>query len=262
VLSAPDPHGWSGTVPSWLGDPASRGLARFVDHTLLRPDATEADIREAASEGRALGAASVCVNGRWVRTVAEVLAGSPVLACAVVGFPLGAMASEMKAREAAQAVADGAREIDMVQSIGDAKAGAWSAVAADIAAVRKATMGAVLKVILETALLPAEVVVEACFVAQDAGADFVKSSTGFSAAGGATEHAVRLMRRAVGDAFGVKASGSIRSGEMAIRMLAAGANRLGMSGTAALGPLAGPGAPTLREIFAQLPDPAPGPAGY
>ena len=262
VLAVPDSHEWPGTVPSWLGDPAVRGLAGFIDHTLLRPDATEADIREVAEEGRGMAVASVCVNGRWVRMVSELLRGSKVCTCAVVGFPLGAMAESVKADEARRAVDDGASEIDMVQGIGLAKAGDWAAVARDIAMVRKATEGAMLKVILESALLPAATVVEACFVAQDAGADFVKTSTGFSSAGGATEHAVRIMRRAVGDRFGVKASGGVRSAEMAIRMLAAGANRLGMSGTAALGALAGAGAPPLSEIFARLPDPAPPPAGY
>lgn len=262
VLAVPDSHEWPGTVPAWLGDPASRGLARFVDHTLLRPDATEADIRQVAMEGQSLGVAAVCVNGRWVRLVAELLRGSPVRTCAVVGFPLGAMSGVVKADEARRALDDGASEIDMVQSIGDAKAGAWSSVAQDIALVRTASQGAVLKVILETAILPAATTVEACFVAREAGADFVKTSTGFSAAGGATEHAVRIMRRALGKDMGVKASGGVRSAEMAIRMLAAGANRLGMSATETLGALAGGDAPTLAEIFARLPDPAPAPAGY
>jgi deoxyribose-phosphate aldolase len=261
VLALPEPHGWSGTVPAWLGMPSARGLAPFVDHTLLRPDATEHDILQVAHEGRTLGVTSVCVNGRWVRAVAEVLRGSPVAACAVVGFPLGAMTSRIKAEEAAHAVADGAREVDMVQSIGEARSGAWLAVAADVALVRRNTEGVVLKVILETALLSPEAIVAASLVAQDAGADFVKTSTGFAAAGGATEHAVGLMRRAVGPTFGVKASGGIRSAEIAIRMLAAGANRLGMSGTAVLGALLGAGAPTLPEIFARVPDPAPAPAG-
>lgn len=235
-------------MPSWLGDPSARGLARFVDHTLLRADATEAEVRAVAREGLALGAASVCVNGCWVRLVARVLEGSGVRTCAVVGFPLGATASVAKAHEAAQAVGDGAQEIDMVQALGHAKAGAWAQVASDIAAVRAASGNAVLKVILETALLEDDAVVAACLVAGEAGADYVKTSTGFHAAGGATEHAVRLMRRAVGATMGVKASGGIRSADAALAMLSAGANRLGMSSTAALGHLVGPGAPALADM--------------
>lgn len=248
TLAATDPPARPGAVPPWLGDPMARGLARFVDHTLLRADATEAEIRAVAHEGRALGVASVCVNGRWVRTVARALEGSPVRTCAVVGFPLGAMASGPKVGEAQQALAEGAHEVDMVQSLGDARAGAWAAVAADISAVRRATEGAVLKVILETALLNDEEVVAASLVAQEAGADFVKTSTGFSAAGGATEQAVRLMRRSVGAQLGVKASGGIRTAAAALAMLAAGASRLGMSSTSALGALVGPEAPTLAEM--------------
>ncbi len=248
MLAAPDVPRTPGAVPSWLGDPSARGLARFVDHTLLRPDATEAQVRAVAQEGLALGVASVCVNGCWVRLVARILEGSAVRTCAVVGFPLGATASVAKAHEAARAVGDGAQEIDMVQALGHAQAGAWAQVAADMAAVRAACGNAALKVILETAILDDEAIVAACFVARDAGADYVKTSTGFHAAGGATEHAVRLMRRTVGAAMGVKASGGIRSAEAAIAMLAAGANRLGMSSTAALGTLVGPGAPALGDM--------------
>lgn len=250
----PDQHAWAGTVPPWLhAAPGMRGIQRYIDHTLLRPEATREDIDRVAEEGKRLDVASVCVNGRWVSRVREVLEGSPVKVCAVVGFPLGAMRPEAMALEAGHAIEDGAREVDMVMSLGDARAGDWDAVRRGIMAVRSVTKGLVLKVILETAVLTPEVYVEASFVARELGADFIKTSTGFSAAGGATEHAVRLMRRAVGNDFGVKASGGVRNAAQAIRMLAAGANRLGMSGTAEMARLLGPGAPLLEEIFAEAP---------
>lgn len=250
-------------MPAWLhAAPGTHGIQGFIDHTLLRPEATAQDIDRVAEEGRRFGVAAVCVNGRWVTRVRQALEGSPVKPCAVVGFPLGAMRPEAKAAEAAHAIADGAAEIDMVLSIGDARAGDWAAVRRGIEAVRAATPGAILKVILETAVLAPEVFVEAAFLAKDLGADFIKTSTGFSSAGGATERAVRLMRRTVGDDFGVKASGGVRSAEMAIRMLAAGANRLGMSSTPELAAVLGPGAPTLEELFAKPPEPAAAPGGY
>lgn len=150
----------------------------------------------------------------------------------------------------------------MVMSLGEAKAGHWELVGKDIAAVIAAVGKVPVKVILETALLSPAEIVEASLVAVDAGAAFVKTSSGFHGAGGATEAAVRLMRRTVGDQAGVKASGGVRSAEMAIRFLAAGANRLGMSATSDLAAILGPGAPTLTELFAKVPDPAPAPPGY
>ncbi len=263
VLAIPDQHPWAGTVPAWLkAAPGTRGIQGFIDHTLLRPEATRHDIEKVAEEGKRFGVAAVCVNGRWVTLVSEILKGTSVKVCAVVGFPLGAMRPEAKASEAAHAIADGASEIDMVLSIGDARAGEWAAVRRGIEAVRAATEGRILKVILETAVLAPEVFVEAAFLAKDLGADFIKTSTGFSSAGGATERAVRLMRRAVGDDFGVKASGGVRTAEMAIRMLAAGANRLGMSSTPDIAAVLGPNAPTLEELFASPPEPSAAPVGF
>lgn len=262
ILAIPDAHTWTGEVPAWLGDPSQRGIAAFIDHTLLRPEATPDEIDHAARQGRELGAASVCINGRWVTRVRGVLEGSAVKTCAVIGFPLGAMATSVKADEARQAVADGATELDMVMSLGDAKAGHWDLVAKDIAAVVAAAGKVPVKAILETAVLAPADIVQASLVAMDSGVAFVKTSSGFHGGGGATEPAVRLMRRSVGSAIGVKASGGVRSSEMAIRFLAAGANRLGTSMTSEMAAIIGPEAPTLADLFAKLPDPAPAPAGY
>ena len=207
-------------------------------------------MRHLADEGRALGVVGVCVDGAWTPLVRERLEGSPVRTVVVVGFPHGAMATPAKAFEAWQAVHDGADELDMVMSLGRAKAGEWDAVRDDIAAVVEAGAGTPVKVILETILLEPIEIVEACLVAVEAGAEFVKTSTGFYPAGGTREAAVRLMRRAVGDDFGVKASGGVRSAEAAIRMLAAGANRIGTSSAGAtLGIALGLGAAFLASML-------------
>ena len=262
ILALPDQHAWTGSVPSWLGDPSQRGIGAFIDHTLLKAEAMPAEIDHAAQVARELGTATVCINGRYVERVRKALEGSAVKTCAVVGFPLGAMATSVKADETKQAIADGAVEIDVVMSLGEAKAGHWDQVAKDIAAVITAAGKVPVKVILETAVLSPAEIVEASLIAVDAGAAFVKTSSGFHGAGGATEPAVRLMRRTVGSRLGVKASGGVRSSEMAIRFLAAGANRLGCSATLEMTAIVGPGAPPLSELFAKLPDPAPAPPGY
>lgn len=209
-------------------------LAAAIDHTLLRPEATAADIRALAAEARAHRFAAACVNSVWVPLVADLLAGSGVRVAAVAGFPLGAMATAAKAAETRIAVAAGATEIDMVISLGHAKAGQWEAVEDDIRAVVEAAGGAAVKAILETAALTPEETVRACEAARAAGAAFVKTSTGFHPAGGATVEAVRLMRATVGPAMGVKASGGIRTLAAALAMLEAGANRLGTSSGVAL----------------------------
>lgn len=262
ILALPDPHAWTGSVPSWLGDPSQRGIGAFIDHTLLKAEAMPSEIDHAAQVARELGTAAVCVNGRYVERVRKALEGSAVKTCAVVGFPLGAMATSVKADEAKQAIADGAVEIDMVMSLGEARAGHWDLVAKDIGAVITAAGKVPVKVILETALMGPAEIVQASLVAMDAGAAFVKTSSGFHGAGGAMENAVRLMRRTVGETFGVKASGGVRTNEMAIRFLAAGANRLGCSATSEMTAIVGPGAPSLTELFAKLPDPAPAPEGF
>lgn len=252
IVEAPDPGTVHGVVPAWLGPGAAdaRGLASFLDHTLLAPDADAPHVLRVAAEGRALGAAGVCVAGSWTRLVREELAGSSVRTVVVVGFPHGATTTAVKAFEARQAVEDGAAELDMVMALGRAKGGEWDAVHDDIAAVVAAAPGVPVKVILETILLEPHQIVEACLVAVEAGAQFVKTSTGTITSGGARESSVRLMRRAVRDAIGVKASGGIRSLEVALRMLSAGANRIGTSSAPAMLAELGTPVPTLAQLFA------------
>ena len=206
----------------------SQELAKTIDHTLLKPDATAAQIRKICDEAKAYRFASVCVNPSRIALVAKELEGTDVTPCCVVGFPLGAIPSESKAAEAAVAVKNGAREIDMVIDIGAAKDGDWARVEADIAAVKAACGEAKLKVIIETCLLTDDEKVQACLAAKRANADFVKTSTGFST-GGATVEDVRLMRRTVGPDMGVKASGGIHNRAEALAMLEAGATRFGAS---------------------------------
>lgn len=210
--------------------PTSDAIARLIDHTVLKPDASEADIVRACREALDYGFASVCVNPYYVPLVADMLRGSKVLTCTVVGFPLGANMPETKAAEAARALADGAREIDMVINVGAVKSARYDWVRHDIeqvvAAARRGE--AIVKVILETALLSDEEKVIACEIARDGGAAFVKTSTGFGP-GGATTDDVALMRRVVGAAMGVKASGGIGSRRDAAAMIAAGATRIGAS---------------------------------
>ncbi len=208
-------------------------LARLIDHTVLKPETTEADVRALCAEARTNCFASVCISPVWVPVAAEALAGATSVVCTVVGFPSGAVRTVVKAYETEVAVADGAMEIDMVISIGRLKSEQYDAVEEDIRAVVAAAQGRTTKVILETALLTDEEKVVACVLAQNAGADFVKTSTGF-ASGGASPQDVALMRRVVGPAMGVKASGGIRSLEDAQTMVDAGASRLGASASVAI----------------------------
>ena len=212
---------------------STAAFASFFDHTLLKPDASPRQIETLCQEARALGAASVCVNPCYVPLAAQLLSNTAVRVCTVVGFPLGATTSAQKAYEAATVQDAGAQEVDMVLNVGFLKAGDVAAVGADIAQVRAAVRDATLKVILETCLLSQDEIVTACRLAQAAGADFVKTSTGFST-GGATAEAVALMRRAVGPDMGVKAAGGIRTLDDALRLLEAGANRLGCSASVAI----------------------------
>lgn len=208
--------------------------SKVFDHTLLKADATREQIEKVCEEARRYGFASVCVNGFYTALAAEKLKGSGVKTCTVVGFPLGQMSTRAKCSEAAFAVEDGAQEIDMVINIGALKEHDDDTVLADIAAVKKAcTADVVLKVIIETCLLTEEEKVRACRLAVKAGADFVKTSTGFST-GGATPEDVALMRRTVGEHIGVKASGGIRDTACAQAMLDAGASRLGTSATVSI----------------------------
>ena len=205
-------------------------LAQTVDHTLLKPEATDAQVAALVAEAAELGAFSVCVSPS--RLPLQVPAGLAV--CTVVGFPSGAHASAVKAAEAAQAVRDGATEVDMVIDLGRARAGDWAAVEADVAAVKEACGDVLLKVIVESAALDAEQLVQACRASEAGGAQYVKTSTGFHPSGGASVEAVRTMRETVGDRLGVKASGGIRDTATALAMLDAGASRLGLSGTRAV----------------------------
>lgn len=203
-------------------------IAKIIDHTLLKPDAGPEQVRRLCREARTFGFASVCVNPCHVRFAAACLKNTGVKTGTVAGFPLGASASRIKAAEARAAVADGADEIDMVMNIGALKARDFEAVRADIRAVRVAAKGKVLKVILETCLLERAEIVRACRIARGEGADFVKTSTGFSS-GGATVAAVKLMRGVVGPDAGVKASGGIKTLDQALALVRAGATRIGSS---------------------------------
>lgn len=209
-------------------------LARYIDHTLLRPEAATSAFDKLCQEALQHRFYSVCVNSCRVAYVARKLQGTGVKVCAVVGFPLGAMTSRSKAFEAREAIADGAAEIDMVINVGLLKSGDLAGVEEDIRAVRRATRGTtVLKAILETALLTQDEKLIACELAKKAGADFVKTCTGFSG-GAASVEDVALMRRAVGPEMGVKASGGVRTYQGALALVAAGANRLGCSASVAI----------------------------
>ena len=205
-------------------------LARYVDHTLLSPTATAAEVAALAAEAAALGTYSICVSPAMLPVTAD-----GVLVATVCGFPSGKHTPATKAAEAAESVALGADEVDMVIDLGLLKAGRPDATQAEIAAVRAAVPAPkVLKVIIESAALTDAEIVAACQAAEAAGADFVKTSTGYHPAGGASVHAVQLMRATVGDRLGVKASGGIRDWASAVAMIEAGATRLGLSGTAAV----------------------------
>jgi deoxyribose-phosphate aldolase len=218
-------------LTSQLGSiPEDPDIASMIDHTLLKPDATADQIAQLCYEARKYKFASVCINPTHVKLCAKLLQGTQVKVCTVIGFPLGASAPEVKAFEAQTALKDGATEIDMVINIGALKAGDLTLVARDIHEVVLVghTAGAIVKVIIETSLLTDEEKVTACLLSKEAGADFVKTSTGFSG-GGATVADVNLMRRVVGPEMGVKASGGVRDFEDARNMVKAGATRLGAS---------------------------------
>jgi deoxyribose-phosphate aldolase len=209
-------------------------LSPLIDHTLLKPEATGSQVEALCVEALEHGFASVCVNPIWVPLAASLLKGRSVRTSTVVGFPLGAVASRVKALEAEIAQQEGAQEVDMVLALGAVKAGDWKTVQRDLEVMRSATpKPTVLKVILETCLLDEVEMARACELACEAGLDFVKTSTGFST-GGATEADVILLRRQVGTSLGVKASGGIRTYEAALRMVCAGATRLGLSASVAV----------------------------
>ena len=204
-------------------------LAKYIDHTLLKPESTREDILRICEEAKHYGTASVCVNPFWIGFVAEQLKESDVKPCCVIGFPLGATPACVKAFETEKAVSDGAKEVDMVINVGALRGGEYETVLNDIKAVVNAAKGkALVKVIIETCLLTDEQKVIACKLAKEAGADYVKTSTGFST-GGAKVEDIRLMRETVGAEMGVKASGGVRTKADAEAMIAAGASRIGAS---------------------------------
>lgn len=252
------------SLPPWLQPHADSSLAELIDHTLLKPEAGADEIARLCDEAVRLGLGTVCVNGQWVVAAARRLSGtasrrvsgassiaavltaadtleipsiSRVRLAAVVGFPLGATGPRVKAAETLMAVADGATEIDVVQSLGWARDGAWKLLESELRAVVESAQGHVVKVILETAALSTVEIEESCQAAVAAGAMFVKTSTGFHARGGATLEAVAQMRRCVGDGIGVKASGGVRTADDAVRMLFAGADRIGTSAAATWDPV-------------------------
>ncbi|EHJ01360.1 Deoxyribose-phosphate aldolase [Clostridium sp. DL-VIII] len=209
-------------------------IARYIDHTILKPEATAEDVKRLCLEAKEYNFASVCVNTCYTKLVSTELAGSSVKTCVVVGFPLGAMTKEAKAFETTEAIKNGANEIDMVINVGALKAKNYDCLKEDIEAVVNAAAGrAIVKVIIETCLLTDEEKVKACEISKEAKADFVKTSTGFSS-GGATKEDIALMRKTVGPDMGVKASGGIRDFKTAMDMINAGASRIGASASIAI----------------------------
>lgn len=223
-----DRIGTDGTVSANFGE-----IARRIDHTLLKPEATRADLVKLCEEARTHKFASVCVNTTWVPLCVDLLRGSGVMTICVIGFPLGAAMTSAKVAETRAAIAAGAEEIDMVINIGQLKGGEHEKVFDDIRAVVQACAGRPLKVILETHMLSREEKIAACAISKAAGAAFVKTSTGFSG-GGATADDIALMRSVVGPDMGVKASGGVRTADDARKMIAAGADRLGASASVAI----------------------------
>ena len=208
-------------------------LAKFVDHTLLKPEATADDVIALCNEANELGVFSVCVSPSFV-SLAKTTVSSGVAVATVCGFPSGKHETEIKVAEAALSVAQGVDEVDMVIDVGRGIMGDWDYVQSQITAVRKVTQGKVLKVILETAALNDDQIKNACLASDFGGADFVKTSTGFHPAGGAELRAIEIMQKTVGGRLGIKASGGIRTAEFALELIQAGATRLGLSGTRAV----------------------------
>jgi len=228
-----------------------RRIADFVDHTLLKAEATRAEVLKLCAEAKQHRFAAVCVNGTWIALCARELEGTDVGLASVVGFPLGAMTSRAKAAEAREAVASGANEIDMVVALGRLKSGEWGYVEDDIRAVVEASKPGIVKVIIESSNLTQDEIIKASALSKEAGAHFVKTSTGFHASGGASVEAVRLMRLVVGDALEVKASGGVRDCQTALAMIAAGASRIGTSSGVGMVTCLGPGPLPLAELLRQ-----------
>lgn len=246
ISPQPAPHG---APPGVRYVAANARIADFIDHTLLKAEATQSEVDSLCDEAREHRFAAVCVNPSWVRTCASRLSGSGVAIATVVGFPLGATSSAVKRYETEVAVADGATEIDMVAAVGRIRSADWNYVADDIAAVVAAAGGHVVKVIVESAVLTPVELIKACAIAREMGANYVKTSTGFHAAGGATAEAIALMRLVVGDALGVKASGGVRDCETALKMIANGATRIGTSSGVSMAKCLGPGPLPVGDLL-------------
>ena len=244
---------WRGPrmLAAWTPAAGARRVADFVDHTLLKPEATRKDILKLCAEAREHRFAAVCVNPSWVELCAGELSGTRVAVASVCGFPLGATTPRAKASEAGEVVSRGAGEVDMVAALGRIKGGEWGYVEDDVRAVVEASRGALVKVIIESAILTPEEIVKASAVVKLAGGHFVKTSTGFHAAGGATVDAVRLMRLAVGDDLGVKAAGGVRDCATALAMIGAGASRIGTSSGVSFVGCLGPEPLSLAELLKQ-----------
>lgn len=247
----PTPAGAPQRGPSpgvtWVRDNAR--IADFIDHTALKAETTAAEVDKLCKEAAEHRFAAVCVNPVWVNRCASKLRGTNVKVCTVIGFPLGASAVQAKEQETRLAVKHGAQEIDMVAAIGHIKSGDWHHVADDIAAVVRAAEGMLVKVIIESAVLSPVEIVKVCALAKEAGARYVKTSTGFHPAGGASAEAIALMRLVVGDELGVKASGGVRDCAAALKMIAAGATRIGTSNGVAMSECLGQGPVPLRELL-------------
>ena len=224
-------------------------IADYIDHTLLKAEATREEIDTLCREARDNRFAAVCVNPVWVERCAGQLAGSGVAIATVIAFPLGASMPQTKADEASRAIANGATELDMVAAIGHIKSGDWRHVFEDIRAVVDAAKGTLVKVIIESAALTPTEIIKSSAIAKEAGAQYVKTSTGFHSTGGASAEAVALMRLAVGDALGVKASGGVRDCPTALRMIANGATRIGTSSGVAMSQCLGPGPLPVRDLL-------------
>jgi len=245
VSPAPS-HGAASSAPS-----LKRRVADFVDHTLLKAEATHSEILKLCAEAAEHRFAAVCVNPTWVPLCVERLQGTGVKTCTVIGFPLGATTIRAKAAEAREAAASGAAEIDMVMAIGRAKSGDWGYVEDDIRAVVDASRPSIVKVIIESAALSQDEILKASALSKEAGARFVKTSTGFHSAGGASVDAVRLMKLVVGDDLEVKASGGVRDCATALAMIGAGASRIGTSSGAGMVSCLGPEPLSLAELIAK-----------
>lgn len=224
-------------------------IADFIDHTLLKAEATAREIDKLCDEAREHRFAAVCVNPVWVRRSAERLRGTPVQVATVIGFPLGANTPDTKRHEAALAVEHGATELDMVVAVGHIKGGDWNHVADDIAAVVEGAAGTLVKVIIESAALSPVEIIKACAIAKEMRAQYVKTSTGFHSAGGASAEAVALMRLVVGDTMGVKASGGVRDCEAALKMIVNGATRIGTSSGVSMAKCLGQGPLPLNDLL-------------